>query len=310
MDLFKRRKPDNPPEEETPRDDLSAEATRLQASVRECEVQIREADARLATVRSEYTATVSNLMKIKKEINDMREERERLERQSTNIVMQIEEGRKILKGSHRDLDLAEKAAADLEKIRSELDSTTQECRREQSRLNKIRRALADTTGEVARRSRENESLAREREGLDAKLVNATAGAGSPGVSADTAGGEGDGGAGSELDRYRSRLAETDAERRKMRAQLAERDETIQDLRRRLAEAELEKSGSDQDLAAPQSDKGVIEAASALVGSYRTRLAKAEQDLADARRDLAEERERHAKTSKKLKALKGKDQAGK
>lgn len=306
MDLFKRRKPDNPPEEETPRDDLSAEATRLQADVREREVQIREADARLATVRSEYTATVSNLMKIKKEINDIREERERLERQSTNIVMQIEEGRKILKGSHRDLDLAEKAAADLEKIRSELDSTTQECRREQSRLNKIKRELADTTGEVARRSRENESLARAREELDAKLANTTAGAGSPGVSADAARGEGAGGASSELDRYRSRLAETDAERRKMRAQLAERDETIQDLRRRLAEAELEKSGSDQDLAAPQSDKGVIEAASALVGSYRTRLAKAEQDLADARRDLAEERERHVKTSKKLKALKGRD----
>lgn len=308
MDLFRRRKPDDPTEEENQPGDLSAEVTRLQAGVREREVQIREADARLATVRSEYTATVSNLMKIKKEINDMREERERLGRQSTNIVMQIEEGRKILKGSHRDLDLAEKAAADLEKIRSELDSTTQECRREQSRLHKIKRELTDVTDEVARRSRENESLAREWEDLDAKLANAATRVGSPGVSADAAGDEGDGGAGSEPDRYRSRLAEMDAERRNMRARLAERDETIQDLRRRLAE--LEKSGSDQDLAAPQSDKGVIEAASALVGSYRTRLAKAEKDLADARQELAEERERHAKTSKKLKALKGKDQAGK
>lgn len=310
MDLFRRRKPDDPTEEENPPGDLSAEATRLQASVREREVQIREADARLGTVRSEYTATVSNLMKIKKEINDMREERERLGRQHTNIVMQIEQGRKILKGSHRDLDLAEKAAADLEKIRSELDSATQECRREQGRLHKIRRDLTDVTNEVARRSRENESLAREWEDLDAKLANAATRVDSPGVSADAAGDKGDGGPGSELDHYRSRLAETDAERRNMRAQLAERDETIQDLRRRLAEAELEKPGSDQDLAATQSDKGVIEAASALVGSYRTRLAKAEKDLADARRDLAEEREQHARTSKKLKALKGKDQAGK
>lgn len=304
MDLFRRRKQDDPAESEGMRGDLAEEAERLRADVRERDSQIREADARLATVRSEYTATVSNLMKIKKEINDIKEERERLERQSTNIRMQIEEGRRILKGSHRDLDLAEKAAADLERIRSELDSATQERRREQSRLDRIKRELADVAEEVARRSRENESLVREWRDLDAKLADgAAAGSGSPEAAAAK-----DGGAGSELDLYRSRLAETDAERRKMRAQLADRDETIQDLRRRLAEAELEKSGPDQ--AAPPSDKGVIEAASALVGSYRTRLAKAEKDLAVARLDLARERGRHAGTPKKPKAPKGKDQDGK
>ena len=305
MDLFKRRKQDDPTEAERLQGDLSEEVARLRADVQDRDSQIREADARLATVRSEYTATVSNLMKIKKEINDMREERERLERQGTNIRMQIEDGRKILKSSHRDLDLAEKAAADLARIRSELDSTMQERRREQSRLDKIKRELADVANEVAQRSRENESLAREREDLDAKLADKAAGSASPDAAAAR-----DKGAGSELDIYRSRLAETDAERRNMRAKLAERDEAIQDLRRRLAEADLEKPGSDQDLAAPPPDKGVIEAASALVGSYRTRLAKAEKDLADARQDLAKERERHARTSKKLKALKEKDQDGK
>lgn len=303
MDLFRRRKQDDPTEAERLQGDLSDEVARLRADVRDRDSQIREADARLATVRSEYTATVSNLMKIKKEINDMRGERERLERQGTNIRMQIEDGRKILKGSHRDLDLAEKAAADLARIRSELDSTMQERRREQSRLDKIKCELADVASEVAQRSRENESLAREREDLDAILADKAAGSASSDAAATK-----DERAGSELNLYRSRLAEMDAERRNMRAQLAERDKMIQDLRGRLAEPK--KSDSDQDLTAPQSDKGVIEAASALVGSYRTRLAKAEKDLADARQELAEERERHAKTSKKLKVLKGKDQAGK
>lgn len=292
MGLFgKRRESGDSEDRGAPRHDLAGDAAQLEERLRTYNEQISEASGRLDEINAEYNAVVSDLMRIKKEINDRREEKGRLDVQNTNIQTQIAEGRQVLRSSHRDLDLAEKAAADLERIRAELEAKTQECRKEQSRLDRIKRELAAVTEEVAQRTRENESLARERDGLDAKLAETAARLGRKGAESQKGGHPQDGSMAAE---YEAKMKAADVEIRSMRTQLADRAETIRDLKARLDAAESAKL--DGAAAASASDKGVIEAASSIVASFRVRLAETEKDLAAVRRELDQERARHTKTS--------------
>lgn len=304
MGLFGRRRESGDSEDSgAPRHDLAGDAAQLEERLRAYNERISEASGRLDEINAEYNAAVSDLMRIKKEINDRREEKGRLDVQNINIQTQIAEGRQVLRSSHRDLDLAEKASADLERIRAELEAKTQECRKEQGRLDRIKRELAAVTEEVAQRTRENESLAREREDLDAKLAEAAARPDRKGAESRK---DGHTRGGQTVAEYESKMKAADAEIRNMRARLADQAETIRNLKTRLDTAEPAKLDGAAVASAP--DKGVIEAASSIVASFRVRLAETEKDLAAVRRELDQERARRIKTGHNK--TDGANQAGK
>ena len=312
MGLFGKRRESGASEDRgAPRDDPAGDAAQLEERLRAYNEQISEASGRLDEINAEYNAAVSDLMRIKKEINDRREEKGRLDVQNTNIQTQIAEGRQVLRSGHRNLDLAEKAAADLKQIRADLDAKTHECRKEQGRLDRIKRELAAVTEEVAQRTRENESLARERDGLDARLAETAAHLDRKGAESRKVDHPQGGRTATE---YEAKMKAADADIRSMRAQLADRDATIRDLKARLDAAEsarldaAESPKLDGTAAPSASDKGVIEAASSIVASFRTRLAETEEDLAAVRRELDQERAGRTKTGQNK--ADGADQAGK
>lgn len=263
MGLFRKKRDDS--EERRLHRDLSDEIPRLQEAARERGAEVQEAESRLRSVRAEYDQVLSNLMSTKKEINDRREEKERLERVNEGIRMQIDEGRRTLKGSHKDMDLARRAAVDLERVTSDVKAKTAQSstldskvRRAQKRLDKINAQMGTADGKRAKIERDAQRAAQR------ELAR-------------------------EVSKYKSRLSDAEAERNRLQSQLDAHVEMVENLKQRLSIAE-------EQLQAPapqqQPNKGVVEAASALVASFRERLAESQDELARTRQRLAKlERER-------------------
>lgn len=260
MGLFK-KKSDDAAERDLHRD-LTEEISEMQGKLRVRGEQLREADARLGTVRSEYDQTVSDLMRIKKEINNAKEEQERLSRINDGIRMQIEEGRRTLRVSHKDVEMARRTATDLEGATAELEEKVALGKRMDKSLEAAQKRLDDTNSEITRRERRRVDLQRTAE-MEAQQNVAK-----------------------KLAATEAQLAESEAEREDLAEDLAARVRMVDNLQERLAVAEARLR---EPASRPPPDRGVVEAATAMVASLRGRLDEALGDLEEARRQLDEAR---------------------
>lgn len=260
MGLFK-KKPDDTAERDLHRD-LTEEISGLRESLRVRGEQLREADERLETVRSEYDQTVSSLIRIKKEINGAREEQKRLSRINDGIRMQIEEGRRILRDSHKDVEIARRAAADLEGANAELEEKASLGKRMATSLEDAQKRLNEINSEITQREQRRVDLQRTSE-LEAQQSVAK-----------------------RLVAAEARLAESEVERENLAGELAARLRMVDNLQERLAAAEARLR---EPASRPPPDQRVVEAATAMVASLRGRLNRALVELEEARRQLDEER---------------------
>ena len=260
MGLFK-KKPDDTAERDLHRD-LTGEISEMRENLRVRGDQLREADEQLGSIRSEYDQTVSSLIRIKKEISDAREEQERLSRVNDGIHMQIEEGRRILRDSHRDVEMARRTAEDLEGANAELEEKAALGKRMDKSLADAQKRLDEINSEITEREQRRAGLQRTAESeahqsVAKKLVDTEV-----------------------------RLAESEAERESLAAELATRLSMVDNLQERLAAAEARLR---DPASRPPPDRRVVEAATAMVASLRDRLNKTLAELEDVRRQLDEAR---------------------
>lgn len=223
--------------------DLTDEVSNLQDEVGRQNDLLREATSKLKTVRSEYDAIVHDLMKIKKEINEQRQESTRLEQINSGIRDEIAQGRMVLRKTSKDLESAKTIASDLAKSTAKLKETKKEYNSIKARLDNLPRTTIHG-------------------------------------STDTL-------------HHAERLKVLESERQDFRYQIREQHEVIVKLQEQLARAQRRHSTSPTK---NSPDKGVVEAASAMVASFR-------REMLDAQNELAEERARHARTLKRLEDIK-------
>ena len=223
--------------------DLTDEVSNLQDEVRKQNDLLQEATSKLKTVRSEYDAIVHDLMKIKKEINEQRQESTRLVQINSGIRDEIAQGKMVLRKTSKDLESAKTLASDLAKSTTKLKETKKEYNSIKARLDKLQTTTVHS-------------------------------------STDTL-------------HYTEQLKVLESERQDFRYQIREQHEVIVKLQEQLARAQRRHSTSSTK---NSPDKGVVEAASAMVASFR-------REMLDAQNELAEERARHAKTLKRLEDIK-------
>lgn len=268
MGLFTKKEYKDDPEPPSSLDPES-ELQSLREQLHNIKISISESEAQLQSVRDEYTAAISDIMKIKKEINSKRETRRKLTMQNRNIEMQIEQGRKILQSGHKDIDLLEKTAADLSLLEADMESKKAEYANIQSQIKAARDELDAVKSDLHRRQTQskllNQELARLTKDLDRSRAHIPQD-GAPDAIKNLA-------------VYKSRLVEANAESQKLRIDLESSAAMIQELRQKLKSAEAQKS----DDSIQQSNRKIVEAASSLVASFKRKLATAQDELAQAHR---------------------------
>lgn len=269
MGLFAKREYKEDPTPSAPQLDPNQEMMNLRKELQKISISLKESKDQLQSVRDEYTATVSDIMKIKKEINSKRETHKKLIMQNRNIEMQIEQGRKILQSSHKDMDLVKKTSTDLSRLEAEIKSKKSEYAQIQAEIKSARDELDMLNGDLQRRRTQSRLLNQELTRLAAELDQSRAHI--PQNQASDAI--------KNLSVYKSRLVEANAESQKLRIDLESSTAMIQELRQRLKSAEIQRSAS----RAPDqpSNRKIVEAASSLVASFRSRLADAQEELAQA-----------------------------
>ena len=264
----------------------------LQDQLREYQTKIQEAKTKLDTVRSEYATTITNLMKIKKEINEKKEAKIMMEQQNTNLQMQIESGRKILRESYHDISLAEKTGQDLNQLKEDLQTKTSEYKEIQiqisisndylaasrNELKSLRNEIQKSAANVADIDRDIESkhhriseLNLEQNRLEQELINTKS-------SRNTLS--------TKLADVQKLLSDTIIDRDQLRERLESQKILVRDMESRF----------ESSLTTPPSrpsDKNVIKAASTLVASYRAKISKIQKELDDTKLELEEERTKHS-----------------
>lgn len=270
MGLFTKREYKEDPTPSGPQLDPNREILSLRKELQKINISLKESRDQLQSVRDEYTMTVSDIMKIKKEINTKREIRKKLIIQNRNIEMQIEQGRKILQSSHKDMDLVKKTSADLSRLEVEIKSKKSECAKMQAEIKSARDELGVLNGDLQRRRTQSRLLNQELTRLGVELDQSRAHI--PQNQASEAI--------KNLSVYKSRLVEANAECQKLRIDLESSTAMIQELRQRLKSVETQKSTLH---ASPQpSNRKIVEAASSLVASFRSRLTATQEELTQAR----------------------------
>ena len=262
MGLFKKKSDDTA--ERDLHQNLTTAISELQETLRARAEQLREADERLGTVRSEYDQTVSSLMRIKKEINDAREEQGRLSRINDGIHIQIEEGRRTLRESHKDVEMARRTTADLAGATAELEEKAALGRRMDKSLEEAQKRLDAINSEIIQREQKRVGLQQVAETEDRQNIA------------------------KKLAETEARLAESEDQREGIAEELAARVRMVDNLQERLATAEARLAES---ASRPPSDRGVIEAATATVALLRNKLNATLTELEKVRRQLDEERAR-------------------
>ena len=145
------------------------EVVDLQDRLRECEEDIQEAESRLKTIRAEYNTTITNLINIKKEINEKKEEQKRLSQQNVNLQMQVEQSREILRDSYHDRTVAEKTVADLRQADTDLKAKITEYKAVERRLSDAEKRLAAMQDEIQVINKETEQGRASIERIDADI---------------------------------------------------------------------------------------------------------------------------------------------
>ena len=243
--------------------DPEQDVLRLQHELQEINVSLKESKDQLQSVRDEYTMTVSDVMKIKKELNDKRETNRKLQAQNRNIEMQIEQGRKILQSSHKDIELAKQTATTLSKLKADTESEKMTQAKIQHEIRSAHDELNALKADMSRRHEQSRSLNQELARLTAELDTSRERIPQSKVT-DVL---------KQLAVYKSRLVESDAESQKLRTDLESSVAMIQELRKRLQSAEAQKPAQNTT-----SNSKIMEAASSIVSSYRYRLAAARKEI--------------------------------
>ncbi|WP_299293703.1 DNA repair protein [Nitrosopumilus sp.] len=233
-------------EDEPRKGELLTALEKLEFQVKEQKAERDQLLERVKIVKDEYDATISNLMMVKKELNQKKLELDVAQREHKSILEKIK-GLDRIKDDAKQTEFV-KTEAELEKIKKELEEMTkehekvkEEMTKGQSDLHLIRKQQIDVEKEL---EEANSRLYNAKEELEKK------------------------------DQFQDTSVLTPKERK-------------------FIEGETGKDVS----------SGVIEAASAVVGSLKSKLSTTQKELDTVQNLLEKEREAHAETRKELEKLK-------
>jgi len=249
MGLFGKKKTEEEPvienEEEILKEELESEVEKLQKEFREKQTELGNITEKIQTVKGEYDATVSNLMLVKKELNQKKMELDIIQREQKEIKERNKKS-ELIKDT-KSIDNFNKTEGEHSKIKEELDEFTkkhdeikEQIAQEQSILQSIRKQQVEVEKEL---DEANSRLYNAKEELDKK------------------------------DQFE--------------------DTSI------LTPSEKEFIGIKNE----KSSAGIIEAASVVVGSLKSKLSMTQKELETVQSLLEKEREEHEKTKKDLEKFK-------
>lgn len=237
MGLFRKKEVDDSVEQGLRRD-LADEISDLQNQVRQQNKSLQESASQLDTVRSEYDVIVSNLMKIKKEINAQRQERTRLEQINTGLREEIAKSKDILRDNNKNLESAKTVANDLAQITAKLERAKKEYKEVKGGL---ARTQADSAKSVHKKQDDGTAISESKDILQ----------------------------------YKERLTTLESERENLQSQIQDNHKMVGKLQEQLALAQIR---SRKPVPKQDPDKNVVKAASEMVLSARKRMLDAKNEL--------------------------------
>jgi chromosome segregation ATPase len=234
-------------EEYVLKEELETEVENLQKEFREKQEENNKITQKIQTVKEEYDATVSNLMLVKKELNQKKIELDVIQREHKVILERIKNSERIKNPEF--IDEFNKTEKNLSKIKEEMGVLTKEQKgikeeivKEQSNLHYIKKQQIESE--------------------------------------------------KELDEANSRLYNANEE--------LERKEHFQDTNILTSKEKEFIQGNETN---QKSSAGIIEAASAVVGSLKSKLNMTQKELETVQLLLEKEREEHEKIKLELEKLK-------
>jgi chromosome segregation ATPase len=234
-------------EESVLKEELETEVENLQNEFRVKQEESKDITQKNETVKKEYDTTVSNLMLVKKELNQKKMELDVIQRQHKEILEKIKNSQQIKDSKF--IDQYNKTEENLSKIKQELEKLTQEQKaikeeiiKEQSNLHGIKKQQIESEKEL--------------DGINSRLYNAS----------------------EELEK-KDHFQDTDV--------------------LTLKEKEFIQGSKINQ----KSSAGIIEAASAVVGSLKSKLNMTQKELETVQLLLEKEREEHEKDKQELEKLK-------
>lgn len=234
-------------EESNLKEELQNEVEKLQSEFREKKAENDQLEERIKIVKEEYNATISNLMMVKKELNQRKLELDFTQREHKSILEKIK-GLDRIKDNKKEAEFV-KTEGELEKIKNELEEMTKE-------YEKVKEELEKGQSDLHRVRKHQIDVEKELEEANSRLYNAK----------------------EELDK-KDEFQDTNV---------------LTPKEKEFMEGE---QGKDKNSAA------VIEAASAVVGTLKSKLSTTQKELDAVQNLLEKEREAHAETIKELNKLK-------
>ncbi|NND85745.1 MAG: DNA repair protein [Nitrosopumilus sp.] len=229
------------------KEQLELEVEGLQKEFREKQEEITNVTQKIQTVKEEYSTTVSNLMLVKKELNQKRMELDVIQREYKETLEKIKNSQKIK--DSKSIGEFNKTEENLTKIKEELEEVTkkheelkEEVTKEQATLSNIRKQQAEAQKEL---DEANSRLYNAKEELNTK------------------------------DHFEETSVLTPKEKKIIQGE-----------------------GTNQ-----KSSAGIIEAASVVVGSLKSKLNMTQKELETIQGLLEKEREEHEATKQELENLK-------
>ena len=234
-------------EEDILKEELKTEVEELQNQFRVKQEEIKEITQKVQTVKEEYDTTVSNLMAVKKELNQKKMELDVSQREYKEIRDRIRKSADIK--DTKDIEEFNKTKERLEKLKDELSEKTRE--------------LED----IKEKTTEEKSLLHNirKQQIEAEK---------------------------ELDEANSRLYNAKEE--------LDKEDQFQDMNILSSEEKQFIQGNEKK---QKNTDGIIEAASAVVGSLKSKLNMTQKELEAIQILLEKEREEHEQTKKKLEEFK-------
>ncbi|KEQ56223.1 hypothetical protein AAA799E16_01333 [Marine Group I thaumarchaeote SCGC AAA799-E16] len=230
------------------KEELETEVEGLQNEFREKQEELNGIQKKIDSVKEEYETAVSNLMLVKKELNQKRMELDIVIREHKEIKEKIKNSEQIK--DSKSFEEFGKTEENLSKIKQELEEITKE-------YEDIKEKIATEQSALSQIRKQQVEAKKELDEANSRLYNA-------------------------------------------KEELNKKDE-FQDTNI-LTPKEREFIQGDN-----KSSAGVIEAASAVVGSLKSKLSMTQKELEAIQLLLEKEREEHEETKKELNKLKSKDQ---
>ena len=252
MGLFGKKKVDDElisenSEEYVLKEELETEVENIQNEFRAKQEELNDITQKIQTVKGEYDTTVSNLMSVKKEINQKKMELDVVLREHKEIREKIKNSEQIK--DTESISKYNKTEESLSRIKQELEETTIEYK-------KIKEQVAQEQSVLHSIKKQQIEYEKELDEANSRLYNA-------------------------------------------KEELAKKDHFQDTSVLTPKEKEfIQGKGSNQ-----KSSAGVIEAASAVVGSLKSKLNMAQKEIEAVQLLLEKEREEHEKTKLDLEKLK-------